>query len=93
MTFVREIVVSAFVEEHIWTKHHVTPEEVEELSLSDPLVLRGRDRSLVLYGQTDSGRYLVVFLYPSGKGTFRLATAREMEGHERRRYQREKGQR
>ena len=37
MTFVREIHISAFVEEHVWTKHRVTPEEVEEVCFSGPL--------------------------------------------------------
>ncbi|MDO8671706.1 MAG: hypothetical protein Q7O66_09805 [Dehalococcoidia bacterium] len=33
----------------------------------------------------------IVFLYPQGQGVFRLASAREMEDRERRRYQRDKG--
>jgi len=91
MIRIREIHVSAFVEAHIWTKHHVTPEEVEEACFSDPLVIRGRDKSYAVYGQTDAGRYLLVFLYPQGQGVFRLASARDMEARERRRYQRDKG--
>jgi uncharacterized DUF497 family protein len=90
---IREVRISAFVQEHIWTKHHVIPEEVEEACCADPFVLRGRERSIVVYGRTEAGRYLVVFLYPhpEGQGIFRLATARDMEQAERRRYQRSKG--
>ena len=66
MFYIREVVVSPAQEEHIWTKHQVTPEEAEEVCFSEPLVLRGRDRSYAVYGQTEAGRYLVVFLYPRG---------------------------
>lgn len=91
MVRVRELEVSAFVEAHIWAKHRVTLEEVEEVCFSDPLVIRGRNDSYAVYGQTNGGRYLIVFLYPEGQGVFRLASAREMETREKRRYQREKG--
>ena len=86
MFYIREVVVSPAREEHIWTKHQVTPEEAEEVCFSEPLVLRGRDRSYAVYGQTEAGRYLVVFLYPRGQGVFSLATARDMTEAERRRY-------
>ena len=45
MIRIREVIVSEWVEEHIWTKHSVTPEEVEEVCLSDALVIRGRNKS------------------------------------------------
>lgn len=90
MIHIREIYVSAFVEMHIWTKHCVTPEEVEEVCFSDPLVIRGRNNSYAVYGRTEAGRYLIVFLYPQGRGVFRLASAREMATAEKRRYQRDK---
>jgi len=87
MFFIREMVVTAAQEEHLWNKHRVTTEEAEEVCFSRPLVIRGRDGSYAVYGQTDAGRYLIVFLYPRGRGVFSLATAREMETRERRRYQ------
>ena len=87
MFYIREVVVSPAQEEHIRTKHQVTPEEAEEVCFSEPLVLRGRDKSYAVYGQTEAGRYLVVFLYPRGRGIFNLATARELTEVERRRYQ------
>jgi uncharacterized protein len=86
MFLIRELIVSAAQEEHIWVEHRVTPEEVEEVCFSDPLVIRGRDGSYAVYGQTEAGRYLIAFLYPRGRGIFSLATAREMEQRERRRY-------
>ena len=79
--------VSSAAEEHIWTKHRVTPEEVEEVCFGDPWPIGGREGSFAVYGQTEAGRYLVVFLYPRGRGVFSLATAPEMTPTERRRYQ------
>ena len=84
---ISEVIISAETETHIWAKHHVTPEEVEEACAGDPLVLRGREDGYAVYGRTDTGRYLIVFLYPRGQGVFALATARSMEDRERRRYQ------
>jgi len=91
MIHIREIRISRFVEEHIWTKHRVAPEEVEEVCFSEPLVRRGRNHSYAVYGRSEAGRYLIVFLYPAGGGVFRLATARDMEQVERQSYQRSKG--
>ena len=88
MYFVREVIVSPEQEEHIWSKHRVTKEEAEEVCFSEPLIIRGRDGSYAIYGHTDAGRYLVVFLYPRGRGVFSLATARDMESAERQRYRR-----
>lgn len=88
---IRRVLVSPAVEEHIWSKHHVTPEEVEEVCFADPLPLRSRGGGYAIYGQTEAGRYLIVFLYPRGHGVFALASARDMEQRERRRYQRSRG--
>jgi len=68
MFHIREVIVSPQQEEHIWSKHQVTPEEVEEVCFGAPLVLRGRDRRYAVYGRTEAGRYLAVFLYPKGQG-------------------------
>lgn len=91
MVRIREVIVSAQQEEHIWTGHRVTPEEAEEVCFGDPLAIRGRDGSYAIYGQAEAGRYLIVVLFPRGRGVFSLATARDMTDAERRRYQRSKG--
>lgn len=88
MVRIREVMVTPQQEEHTWTKHRVTPEEVEEVCFSRPLVIRGRDGSQAVYGQTEAGRYVIVFLYPRGQGVYSLATARDMQEAERRRYER-----
>ena len=91
MFHIREVIISPEQEEHIWVKHKVTPEEVEEVCFSDPLAIRGRDRSYAICGRTEAGRYLIVFLYPKGQGVFSLASARGMNEAERQPYQRSKG--
>jgi uncharacterized DUF497 family protein len=88
---ISELVVSDETETHIWVKHLVTLDEVEEACAADPLVLRGRDGSYAVYGRTDAGRYLMIVLYPRERGAYALATARDMEDRERRRYQKAKG--
>ena len=75
--------------DHI-ARHHVTPEEVEEVCFGSPMTQRARTQgeSPVFYflGQTESGRYLfcVVIRFPDGKGF--PVTARAMTSRERRRY-------
>ncbi len=85
---INRIIVTAEREEHIWTKHAVTREDVDDICFSDPLIRRGREGSYGIYGQTSGGRYLIAFIYPISQGVFRLATARDMNEAERRRYQR-----
>jgi uncharacterized DUF497 family protein len=77
--------------EHI-ARHGVSPEEVEQVCFSQPLVLRakssGENPVYYVLGQTNAGRYLfaVVIQFPDGKGY--PVTARSMTEKERRRYQR-----
>jgi hypothetical protein len=82
---IRELVISERHEEHIWVEHRVRPEEVDEVCEAARLVLRGRDRSFAIYGQTAAGRYLVLFIYPRGNDVYSLATARDLTDSERRR--------
>jgi hypothetical protein len=84
---IRELLISSGQEEHIWVKHQVTTREVDEVCEAARLVLKGRDGSYAIYGQTAAGRYLVLFVYPRGRGVFSLATARDVEQTERRRIQ------
>jgi hypothetical protein len=87
MFHIRELLISERQEEHIWTKHHVSVDEVDDVCGAARLVLRGRDGSYAVYGQTATGRYLVLFLYPRPANVFHLATARDMTETERRRVQ------
>jgi uncharacterized DUF497 family protein len=80
-------------EEHI-ARHHVTSYEVEEVCFAKNWMLRasGRKRKAV-FGQTVSGRYLLVILEMSDYDEYYVITARDMDQAERRRYQAWKGRR
>ena len=75
--------------EHI-ARHQITPEEVEEVCFSRPMVLRakaeGANPAYYVLGQTASGRHLfcVVIQLPGGKGY--PVTARSMTQKEKRRF-------
>ncbi len=86
MVDIRDVLISPAQDEHIWVRHRVTSGEVYEVCFSQPIVIRGRGESLVVYGQTEGGRYLLVFIYPRDSGIYRLATARDMTDTERRFY-------
>jgi uncharacterized DUF497 family protein len=73
-------------------KHHVTPEEVEEVLFEDDPLYRkmpkghrlGEDVYVAL-GQTRTGWYLIIyFVYKSSKDTL-IISARDMDNKERRR--------
>ncbi|MEZ4861014.1 MAG: BrnT family toxin [Caldilineaceae bacterium] len=91
------------IDEFIWLpdiaeklafKHSVTPEEVEELFFNQPRIrfhekghVQGEDMYTAL-GQTDSGRYLIVFFIFKPSRRVLIISAREMEPTERRRHAR-----
>ena len=70
--------------------HNVTPEEVEEVCFSSPLILRaksgGGNPVYYVLGRTAAGSYLfcVVIQFPDGKGY--PVTARSMTSKEKRRF-------
>ena len=79
---------------HIRQRHHVAPEEVEEVCFSDnpPLVEVGRGGSPIYYvlGQTSGGRYLFVVVRYLFRGKAKPITARDMESGEKNRYHRKR---
>jgi uncharacterized DUF497 family protein len=72
--------------EHI-ARHHVTPEEVENLCFNQYWELNAGGGKRALYGQTSGGRYLLVIGVHRGGGLFYPISARDMARTERRRYQ------
>ncbi len=88
-----------YVEDLIWDNrnlehiagHGVTKYEVEEVCYSEPYVRRARNKTLAIYGQTESGRYLLVILAHREKGVYYPITARDMTDSERRTFRRTKG--
>ncbi len=87
------------ISEFVWSedriahigRHHVEPEEFEEVCFGRALVLRaksaGQNPVYYVLGQTDAGRYLfcVVISFPDGKGY--PVTARDMTDAEKQRYE------
>jgi len=75
----------------IHTKHHVTPEEVQEIiDEGKPFFRRGpgsgRNRRYYVLGRTRAGRYLLTVLKRVRGPAFSPITARDMEDNERKLY-------
>ena len=75
--------------EHIWERHHLRIEEVDE-AFHNPkaLIHTGRYGRQVVYGQTEGGRYLTIIVKFESRHTAWLITARDMTNSERQRYKR-----
>lgn len=80
----------------IESKHQVTTDEVEQVLFAEPHVRRaekGRVKGedlYVAYGQTEAGRYLVVFFIHKRRVAALPISARDMTVSERRYYERQK---
>jgi len=62
--------------------HGVSPEEVEQVLFNDydiPVIMRGKENKYLTYGETDSGRFLLVVWVSKYRKT-RIITARDMSG-------------
>ena len=80
------------VVEKLENKHHVLPEEAEEVFFNRPRFyfmekghVAGEDLYVAL-GQTDGGRYLSVFFIRKPGNLALVISARDMDAAERRRY-------
>ena len=78
--------------EKLAVKHTVTTDEVEEVLFGRPLIrfwekgkVRGEDLYLA-YGQTDAGRYLVIFFIRKPHSIAFPISARDMTNSERKYY-------
>jgi uncharacterized DUF497 family protein len=89
MLHINDLLFDDWNEEHI-ARHHIEPEEVEEVCLGRPYVSRTREGKLRVIGQTDGGRYLIVILAPRGQGVYYPITARDATESERRLYKRKR---
>lgn len=78
--------------EKVAVKHHVQPDEVEEVLMGLPSfrrIERGKVQGEDLYtaiGQTDAGRYLIVYFIRKTGGVALVVSARDMDSRERRQY-------
>jgi uncharacterized DUF497 family protein len=80
--------------EKLIVKHRVSQDEVEEVFFGDPqyrFVEKGFRQGEDVYaalGQTDAGRYLIVFFIHKSDNIALIPSARDMDRRERRRYER-----
>ncbi|NOX61554.1 MAG: BrnT family toxin [Chloroflexi bacterium] len=92
-----------YIDDFIWlpdvidkllTKHQVTEEEVEEVFFNQPKYrfveygYRPGEHVYCASGQTDAGRYLIVFFIHKPGNAALIISARDMDKKERRRYER-----
>lgn len=92
-----------YIDDFIWlpdilekleAKHHVTQDEVEQVFFNRPhyrFVESGHRPDENVYsasGQTDAGRYLIVFFIGKANNTALIISARDMDAKERRHYER-----
>lgn len=80
--------------EKLAVKHHVTQDEAEEVFFNQPryrFVESGHKAGEDVYavgGQTDAGRYLMIFFILKSNNMALILSARDMDIKERRRYER-----
>ncbi|MEW5872152.1 MAG: BrnT family toxin [Chloroflexota bacterium] len=94
---IEELVWLENIVEKLASKHGVSTIEVEAIFASAPHIRyvckgrRNRDENVyAAYGQTEAGRYLVVFFIFKPRGNLALIiSARDMDGKERKRYGKE----
>jgi len=87
MLRIESIEVDEHILDKIESKHSVSFEEVEQACLSEKRhVRRTREALYKLFGRTEAGRYVLVVLANMGRGNWKIVTAREMTGNERRLY-------
>ncbi len=78
--------IDEYILEKVQVKHGVGWQEVEEVCYSRRQAQRaGRDETLLVYGQTHAGRYLLVVL-AAHEYSWMVVTARAMNDAERRWY-------
>ena len=80
--------------EKIEVKHRVSQDEVEEVFFNSPryrFVESGHQKGEDVYsvgGQTDAGRYLIVFFIHKPSNAALILSGRDMDKKERKRYER-----
>ena len=90
-----------FIDDFIWIpsilekieiKHNLTPEEVEEIFSNQPKFrkveegIREGEDVYAARGQTDTGKYVIVFFIRKPKNVALIISARAMDKSERRRH-------
>ena len=72
--------------EHIIVGHRIQPVEVEDICFGRHYAISAKYSRKALYGQAESGRYLMIILERLNDAVYRPITARNMTVAERRKY-------
>lgn len=89
---VREVIWLPEIEDKLWEKHRVTMVEVEEVIFGEPhvrFVEQGHQQDedmYAAYGQTEAGRYVIVFFVLKRGRQALVISARDMDRKERKTY-------
>lgn len=89
---VREVIWLPEIEDKLWEKHRVTMVEVEEVIFGEPhvrFVEQGHQQDedmYAAYGQTEAGRYIIVFFVLKRGRQALVISARDMDRKERKTY-------
>jgi len=92
--YISDIIWLPHIIDKLAWKHNILPEEVDQVLFSNPRlrkVQKGHipgENVYAAYGQTDSGRYVVVFFVYKSTREALIVSSREMEREERRLYER-----
>jgi uncharacterized DUF497 family protein len=90
--FIDDLIWLPDIVEKLEVKHHLSQDEVEEVFFNAPkyrFVESGHRHGEDVYsasGQTDSGRYVIVFFVHKTNNTALILTARDPDSGERKRY-------
>ena len=72
--------------EHIIGEHGISPKEVEDICFGPHYTFTAKYKRKAVYGQAESGRYLLVILERLYANIYRPLTARNMTQSERGKY-------
>lgn len=89
---IKQIILLSEIADKILRKHAVNVEELNQILFDRPRVLfvekgnREGEDVYSAYGQTEAGRYLIVFFILKAGNQALILSAREMDPNERKRY-------
>ncbi len=87
MLRIESLEIDDHILEKIECKHDIEFDEVEEVCAAENHhVRRGKEGLYKDFGQTNSGRYILVVLVNKGRGQWKIVTARSMTDNERKLY-------
>lgn len=81
---IRKLIWDEWNIEHI-SRHNVEPDEVEEVCEGSNLLNKSKNKTYRVIGQTDTGRYLTIFIARKANGYYPV-TARDSTKQERKAY-------